>query len=218
MNAPPSPVTIIDYGVGNILSVRRALEHVGAQVIVTDDPALVSDSEKLVLPGVGAFARAMEELDTRHLIDPIKAFAASDRPFLGICLGMQLMLDKSEEFGDHQGLGLIPGDVKAIPNTTKSGTPHKIPHIGWNTLKSPTAERWQGTLLDAQDPDLSMYFVHSFAANPTNESDVLATTEYNGHAICAALQHGSMTGFQGHPEKSGPAGLQILEAFVQRAR
>ena len=125
-------VTVIDYGVGNLLSVSRALEHCGAQVDLADNPAQIARAHRLVLPGVGAFKDGMDGLRERALVEPIRQYASGGRPLLGICLGMQLLLDVSEEFGAHEGLGLIPGRVAAIPATTADGVPHKIPHIGWN--------------------------------------------------------------------------------------
>ena len=129
-----------------ILSVSRALEHCGAEVVLTDSPQAIVQADYLVLPGVGAFANGMDGLHTRGLIEPIQNFASKGRPFLGICLGMQMMLETSEEFGNHQGLGLIPGKVAAISNTSIDGNPHKIPHIGWNTLLKPT-EKKNGNIL-----------------------------------------------------------------------
>ena len=129
-------VTVIDYGVGNLFSVTKALERVGAEVVLSAAAADIANAQRLVLPGVGAFADGMRGLAERGLIEPIKTFAASGRPFLGICLGMQMMLDSSEEFGNHQGLGLIPGRVVAVPSVGSSGQAHKIPHIGWAALKA----------------------------------------------------------------------------------
>ncbi|WP_279384302.1 imidazole glycerol phosphate synthase subunit HisH [Geotalea toluenoxydans] len=129
-----SRVTVIDYGIGNLLSVARAFEHCGANVELTDDARKIADADYLVLPGVGAFADGMSGLVERGLIEPIKKFAAKERPFLGICLGMQMMLDQSEEYGANEGLGLIPGKVVAIPAVGVDGSPHKIPHIGWNEI------------------------------------------------------------------------------------
>src|SRR5208283_5616772 len=160
-------VTVIDYGMGNLLSVSRAMEHCGAEVLTTCDPERVAQAERLILPGVGAFADGMAGLRERRLIEPIREFARAGRPFLGICLGMQMMLDSSEEFGNHEGLGLVPGRVAAIPSTGVDGRPHKIPHIGWNKLLMPTPETsWENTILAGLSPGSSGYFVHSYAAVP----------------------------------------------------
>ena len=144
-------IAIIDYELGNLLSIRQAFEHCGAEVIITDSPDAIRNAIGLVLPGVGAFEDGMMGLRSKGLIEPIKSFVATQRPFLGICLGMQMLFDYSEEFGTHEGLKLIPGRVIAIPPTKADGTPHKVPHIGWNALVPPSGstERWRGTIHDA---------------------------------------------------------------------
>jgi glutamine amidotransferase len=207
-------VTVVDYGRGNLLSVARALEHCGATVTFADEPGPVTAAERLVLPGVGAFGDAMAELARRGLDEAIHAFAATGRPFLGICLGMQLLLDVSEEFGAHGGLGLVPGAVTAVPASGADGRPHRVPHIGWNALH-PANGGWDGTVLGGVAPGSSVYFVHSFAAHPDSESDRLADCDYDGVRIAAAIRRGAWTGCQFHPEKSGPVGLRIIENFVE---
>lgn len=208
-------VTIIDYGIGNLLSVARAFEHCGANIVLTDDPAKIIGADYLVLPGVGAFADGMSGLTERGLVEPIKDFAAKERPFLGICLGMQLMLDESEEFGANEGLGLMPGKVVAIPAVGSDGAPHKIPHIGWNEICEPVGISWQGTLLDTSTEDSSFYFVHSFTAVPARHEYRLADCYYNGQLIAAAIRKGNLYGCQFHPEKSGMKGLTILHTFLR---
>jgi imidazole glycerol-phosphate synthase subunit HisH len=208
-------VTVIDYGMGNLLSVSRALEHCGAEVLTTCDPERVAQAERLILPGVGAFADGMAGLRERGLIEPIREFARAGRPFLGICLGMQMMLDSSEEFGNHEGLGLVPGRVAAIPSTGVDGRPHKIPHIGWNKLLMPTPETsWENTILAGLSPGSSGYFVHSYAAVPKYPEHRLADCDYNGILISAVIKSGSHYGCQFHPEKSGEVGLEILRSFI----
>ena len=142
----------MDYGAGNLYSVTRAFEHCGADVILTDIPQKIERAERLVLPGVGAFENGMASLTQRCLIDPIRDFALHDRPFLGICLGMQMMLETSEEFGVHRGFGFIPGCVTAIPTTTADGRAHKIPHIGWKPLRSVAGTGWNNTILNGLEP------------------------------------------------------------------
>lgn len=209
-------VTIIDYGIGNLLSVARAFEHCGAETVVTGVPDAIETAERLVLPGVGAFADGMAGLRDRGLIDPIRKFAASNRPFLGICLGMQMMLDSGEEFGIHEGLGLIPGKIVPIPTTGADGTSHKIPHIGWNLLELPvSAPDWTHTILDGIRPQAAVYFVHSFTAFPVNPDHRLADCHYNGRLISAAIRSGFLYGCQFHPEKSGKVGLQIINNFIR---
>ena len=210
-----SKVTIVDYGTSNLLSVCRAIAHCGAQTEFTDDPAVIAKATRLVLPGVGAFAASVDRLFRHNLVEPIQDFIFSGRPFLGICVGMQMMLDGSEEFGWHQGLGLIPGRVKAVPGSDTEGRRHKIPHIGWNALQ-PTGSpnRWRNTLLHGIEPGSSVYYVHSFTAWPEKEGQRIADSIYGGHRVCAMLNQDNVYGCQFHPEKSGPVGLRILQNFL----
>ncbi|MBI3554725.1 MAG: imidazole glycerol phosphate synthase subunit HisH [Deltaproteobacteria bacterium] len=209
-------VTVIDYGIGNVFSVRGALEHCGAEVSISSDPAEVARADRLVLPGVGAFENGMVALRERGLVDAILRHTATDRPFLGICLGMQMLLDASEEFGKHAGLGLIPGAVAGIPNTTAEGLPHKIPHIGWNKLEYPVGRSgWDHTILAGIEPGATVYFVHSFTPVPAEDRLRLADCRYNGRLISAAVQRGSVFGCQFHPEKSGSVGLRIILNFLR---
>jgi len=209
-------VTVIDYGASNLLNVVRALEHCGAEVVLAPQPEAVIDADRLILPGVGAFADGMTGLQLKKLVDPIKFFCQKGNPFLGICLGMQMMLNSSDEFGHHEGLGLIPGKVVPIPSRGANGAPHKIPHIGWNELSYPEkGGNWDGTLLSKLSPRDSMYFVHSFMAVPNDDSRRLANCEYHGQSICAAIRSENMTGCQFHPEKSGEPGLQIISNFIK---
>lgn len=205
-------VTVIDYGVGNLLSVKRGFEHCGARVTVTSDPQVILGADRLVLPGVGAFRDAMQELDVRGLPAVIRAYAASGKPLLGICLGMQMLLDESEEFGITQGLGLIPGRVVPVPAQTTDGDAQKIPHIGWSALY-PASDSWSGTLLDEIQAGSAVYFVHSFMAQTRDATHRLADCVYGGNRIPAVIGSGNVFGCQFHPEKSGEVGLGILRAF-----
>ena len=209
-------VTVIDYGIGNLLNVVRALQRCGAEVIVVDNATQVSElPDKLVLPGVGAFGDGMLELKARGFDDLVKRFAMTERPFLGICVGAQMLFDVGQEFGDHAGLGLIPGRVVAVPHLDESGKTHRIPHIGWSALQKPMArDSWKNTILGGTKPLEAMYFVHSFAPMPTNEEHRLADTYYNGVRICAAVASGSIYGCQFHPERSAQYGLDILSTFL----
>ena len=206
-------VTVVDYGSGNLLSVSRGLEHCGGAVEVTGDRRKIAAAERLVLPGVGAFGKAADRLRGLGLADAIIEFLRSERPFLGICVGMQLMLDRGEEFGDHDGLGLIAGRVTAVPETTATGARHPVPHIGWSPLQSAGTD-WSDTALRETRNDDSVYFVHSFMAVPDDPAHVLATCDYNGRSITAAIAKGNAIGCQFHPEKSGPVGLTILQRFL----
>lgn len=210
-----SRATIIDYGMGNILSVSRALEHCGASTILSGDPDEIARADYLVLPGVGAFSAAIETLKDRDLVEPIHDFVKSGRPFLGICIGMQLMMSESEEFGVHQGLNLVAGRVEAIPATTASGEPHTVPHIGWNEIK-PLARQWDASVLADTPVNAAVYFVHSFHAVPTDAQDILAVADYNGRRITAAISRDNMTGLQFHPEKSADHGLTILRRYLNQ--
>ena len=208
-------VTVIDYGMGNLFSVSRAFEHCGAEVVVADAPERIAAAERLVLPGVGAFADGMAELASRHLVEPILDFCRRGRPFLGICLGMQMMMEYSEEFGVHKGLGLIAGGVLPIPTKGTDGRPHKIPHIGWNALFMPRGRSdWGRTPLQHVAPESSVYFVHSFAAAPKDPAHLLAQCSYDGVPITGAIGNGMMFGCQFHPEKSARTGLQVIRDFL----
>jgi glutamine amidotransferase len=206
-------VVVIDYGVGNLLSVQRGLEHCGVDVVVSADPRVILNAQRVVLPGVGAFANAMAALHEGGLDEVIRSVAARGTPLLGICLGMQLLLDESEEFGLTEGLGIIPGRVVAIPATTRDGQSQKIPHIGWNELQHSVNAPWQGSVLQGIRPGEAVYFVHSFQANPNDPADRVADCIYGGHLIPAVIRHGQVSGCQFHPEKSGKTGLAILRNF-----
>jgi glutamine amidotransferase len=208
-------VTVIDYGASNLLNVVRALEHCGAEVLIADQPETIINADRLVLPGVGAFADGMAGLQNKKLAEPIRFFCEKGNPFLGICLGMQMMLDSSDEFGRHKGLGLVPGKVISIPALGTNGEPHKIPHIGWNELRYPEkGGNWDNSLFSKLCPGSSMYFVHSFMAVPNNDRHRLADCDYDGQSICAAIHSDNITGCQFHPEKSGELGLTIIKEFI----
>lgn len=213
MSAPE--VTVIDYGVGNLLSVQRGLEHCGARVTLTDDPMQILTAKRVVLPGVGAFGNAMQALDRLGLVAVIRELAVRKTPLLGICLGMQLLLDESEEFGITAGLGLIPGRVIPVPTQSQLDEPQKIPHIGWSALQlSGAPGGWQGTLLQDNLPGEATYFVHSFMAVPINPAHRIADCVYGGHLVPATIGRDQITGCQFHPEKSGEVGLKILRRFI----
>lgn len=203
-------VVVVDYGVGNLHSVVKAIEHEGGSVEVTSKPDDVRNADRLVLPGVGAFGDGMRELTERGLVEPILRFAETARPLLGVCLGMQLLLSESLEFGVHPGLGIIPG--KVIPIAPGQGV--KIPQIGWNRIEPPTGATWDGTLLADVPVGSMVYFVHSFTAVPDNELHRLADASYGEFRVSAAIHDRSITGCQFHPEKSGPLGLRVISRFL----
>ena len=198
-------IAIVDYGVGNLFSLRSSFAAVGVDVTVTSDKAVLDSSDGIILPGVGAFGDAAEKLRQSGLADVLVSLARSGKPLMGICLGMQLLFEKSYEYGEHKGLGLIGGSVVPISDVIPNGL--KIPHIGWNALnitkKSP--------IFSGAKTGDCVYFVHSYyAANC--DSAVIATTEY-GAQLTAAVQEKNVFGCQFHPEKSGDVGLGILRAF-----
>ncbi len=203
-------VTIVDYGVGNLHSVAKAFRKQGATVEVSADPERVRATDRLVLPGVGAFADGMAGLAARHLVEPIRDFVASGRPFLGICLGMQLLLGESEEFGRHAGLGLIPGRVVKI----QAAAGVKVPQIGWNRIRRGPTARWEDSPLAVVDEGAMMYFVHSFTAAPERDEHRLADADYGGCLVSAAVKKDNVLGFQFHPEKSGAVGLAVIARFL----
>lgn len=207
-------VTLVDYGIGNVYSVQRALETCGAQVLLSADPRDIEASDRLVLPGVGAFADGMAELRERGLIDPILRYAAAGRPLLGICLGMQMLATVSEEFGEHQGLGLIPGRVAPLPVTGVDGLALKIPHTGWTALLQPAGSSWSDTPLSDTTEGQSVYMVHSFAVHPDDQRHRLADCLYGGYRVCAAIRRDRIFGCQFHPEKSGSTGLRMVGRFL----
>jgi glutamine amidotransferase len=201
--------TVVDYGIGNVHSVVKALRAAGTEVLLTCDPREARAADRLVLPGVGAFADGVKGLKERELWQPVLDFVSTGRPFLGICVGMQLLLDESQEFGLHRGLGIIPGTVAAIPS--RDGL--KVPHIGWNRIH-PTGGGWSGSVLSPLSDGAMVYFVHSFTAVPAREEHRLADAEYGGERISAAVHKDNVWGCQFHPEKSGEAGLAILRQFL----
>lgn len=207
-------VTLVDYGIGNLYSVQRALECAGAEVELAGTPEGIARAQRLVLPGVGAFADGILGLRERKLVEPIMQHASEGRPLLGICLGMQLLASASEEFGDHKGLCLIPGRVTPVPASGTEGQALRIPHIGWKELRPADGAAWRGTLLESTPVNTPVYLVHSYHFVPDDPAHRLACCDYGGRAISAAVHSGSITGCQFHPEKSGPAGLAMLARFI----
>ncbi|MFA5802615.1 MAG: imidazole glycerol phosphate synthase subunit HisH [Thermoleophilia bacterium] len=197
-------IVIVDYGMGNLRSVEKALMKVGADVKVSRDPDEVRRGERIVLPGVGAFGDAMDNLEKRGLAGVIREEVDAGKPFLGICLGLDLLFEESDEHGLHKGLGLLPGRVELLP------TGLKIPQIGWNQVSI----RKESPLLEDIPDGSSFYFVHSYAVVPHEESDILCTTDY-GCTFVSAVERGNIAAFQFHPEKSSSLGLTILRNFAK---
>ena len=199
-------IAIVDYGVGNLFSLNSSLEMIGAESIVTADPDVLRSADKILLPGVGAFADAARKLRESGLADLLKELAAGGKPLLGICLGMQMLFEKSYEYGEHQGLGLIPGNVRPIRDVIP--VDYKIPHIGWNALHL----KQENPLFKYVKEGDCVYFVHSFYAADCDDA-VIASAEY-GAELTAAVAKKNVYGCQFHPEKSGNVGLSILKAFA----
>jgi len=201
-------IAIVDYNMGNLASVKNAFAKLGQETIVESDPTKFKEYDKLILPGVGAFGDAMEHHRERNMIDSIKEFAASGKPMMGICLGMQLLFQSSEEFGSNEGLGLIQGHVKAF-DESKFSEPLKVPHMGWNRMFTKNHP-----LFDGLDDEHYLYFVHTYHVICTNTEDIIGETEY-GYKFTSAVAHNNIMGIQPHPEKSHENGLKILENFIK---
>ena len=197
-------IAIVNYGLGNLHSVHKAVVKVGGEALVTENAADIRRADKVILPGVGAFADGMQGLAERGLVEVVQEAARSGKPLLGICLGMQLLFDESEEQGVSQGLGLVPGKVRLFENKTV-----KVPQIGWNQLHFEKAN----PLLEGLQPGEYVYFNHSYYCEPAEQADTLISTEY-GLRYASSIQRGNLFGVQFHPEKSQRVGLQILRNFV----
>ena len=230
----PVRVAIVDYGLGNLFSVKNACHHVGLRAAVTSSRQEISDADGVILPGVGAFGDAMESLKRLDLVDLLRDISLSGKPFLGICLGMQLLMAESYEFGRHPGLGIIEGAVVRLEERVESldsvlgGSFNnlKVPQIGWNRVFKPIIEEalvgrtdpemdpWAGTALAELDDGEFMYFVHSYYVKPEDASLVLSTTRYGSLEFCSTLKRGNTFGCQFHPERSGPMGLQLYQNFA----
>jgi len=200
-------IAIIDYNMGNLASVQNAFAKLGSDTVVESNPAKFKEYDKLILPGVGAFGDAMEHLKERDMVDAIRDFATSGKPMLGICLGMQLLFESSEEFGDNEGLGLIKGKVVKF-DTTKFEEPLKVPHMGWNRMFTKEHPLFKGL-----DDEHYLYFVHTYHVVCDDAEDIIGETYY-GYKFTSAVAHNNIMGIQPHPEKSHKNGLQILENFI----
>lgn len=199
-------VAIIDYDAGNIKSVQKAIEYLGEEVIITRDAEVILNASRVILPGVGAFGDAMEKLHKYNLVDVIREVVKREIPFLGICLGLQLLFETSDETPGVQGLGILKGKIKRIPDNGEL----KIPHIGWNSLSFPN----KGRLYEGIPQESYVYFVHSYYLDAEDKDIVVATTEY-GTTIHASVEQGNVFACQFHPEKSSSVGLKILDNFLK---
>ncbi len=199
-------IAIVDYGVGNLFSLKSSLDMIGAKAFVTGEAEEIKNAEKIILPGVGAFGDAAKKLRDTGLFDVIKEEAAKGKPIMGICLGMQMLFEKSYEYGEHEGLGLIKGEIRPIEGVIPKEL--KIPHIGWNALKFTKDSKLFKYIKDGD----FVYFVHSYYGAECDS--VIAVSDY-GAPLTAAVEKGNVSGCQFHPEKSGDVGLKILKAFCE---
>lgn len=209
-------IHVVDYGVGNLYSVARAVEKAGGTARLTSDAAEIMAADRLILPGVGAFRDGMAGLRAAGVDGAIRDFAASGRPLLGICLGMQMLATESSEYGRHAGLDIIPGRVEAIPSTGADGRRHKVPFVGWANLEPTRAAGFAGTILDRTGAEDAVYLVHSYQFLPDAAADLVATYRYEDMPVTAAVARDNIVGFQFHPEKSAGVGLRLIERFLGR--
>lgn len=205
-------IVIIDYSLGNIFSVNQALVNCGANVIISDKPGDLLEADAVVLPGVGAFNEAMNNLRKSKLDQAILDCIKQGKPFLGICLGMQLLFNNSEEFGSTDGLGIIEGTIKKFKSSANKKV--LVPQVGWNTISPPINLNWEKTILKGINENTYMYFVHSFYALPKDADNVLCETTYANINYCSAVIKGNVTATQFHPEKSGVEGLKIYTNWL----
>jgi len=203
-------IAIIDYDIGNVQSIKNSLRSLGEfDIVITNKENEILEADGVILPGVGAFKKGMEELKIRNLPKIINKYVSTGKPLFGICLGMQLLFDKGEEFGLTQGLGLIEGSVKKFPQALNA----KLPHISWNEIEYDSS-KWKGSILNDINDKEDMYFVHSYICMPDDESLILSKTEYGGINFCSSIKKDNIYACQFHPEKSGKSGLKIIKAFI----
>ncbi len=205
-------VAIVDYGMGNLYSVKKVCDYVGLSAEITSDKRTVVEADGIILPGVGAFGVAMETLGRHDLVEPMKESIFLGKPFLGICLGMQLLMSESEEFGNHEGLGIFNGNVIQFPHVNDAGERVKVPQVGWNTIACPRGS-WSTSLLDGVPSGSYMYFVHSFRVVPAQDDIIATTSVYEGISYASGIAKENVIAFQFHPEKSGVKGIQIYKNF-----
>lgn len=214
-------VAIVDYGMGNLFSVLRACQTIGLGAHITNSKASVLRAPAIILPGVGAFGVAMDNLDQLGLVGVLKEAVAEGKPLLGICLGMQLLMTESQEFGRHQGLGIIQGDVVKLPEGTSGGCRLKVPQVGWNSIRPVSEDQsgnkkgscWDGAILQELTDGEYLYFVHSYYCRPVDHA-ILSRTQYGALEFCSTVRQNNVHGCQFHPERSGMQGLQVYRNFA----
>jgi glutamine amidotransferase len=218
---PEPRVAIVDYGMGNLFSVKNACARVGLDATITSDRDAVLAADAAILPGVGAYGEAMRTLREHGLDAAIREVVARGSPFLGVCLGQQLLMEESLEFGRHEGLGIVPGSVVRFDKPSSLGHALKVPQVGWNRVRRPpgaAGDAWRGTFLDSVADGEYVYFVHSYYTRPKDPSVVAGVTRYGDVEFASALRRRNVMACQFHPERSGPPGLKIYENFARIVR
>ncbi len=209
-------IVIIDYGLGNLFSVKHACDYFDVKSKISFDKNDIEEADGIILPGVGAFGEAMDNLSRLDLVEPLKDYIKRGKPFLGVCLGMQLLFTESEEFGSNKGLGIIDGTIKKFPLKSESGINLKVPQIAWNQVyKNPTTSQYwsESPLRDVENGEY-MYFVHSFYAKPEHHSNILTTTSYEDFEYCSSVFKDNVYATQFHPEKSAEEGIRIYHNWI----
>ncbi|NVK51731.1 MAG: imidazole glycerol phosphate synthase subunit HisH [Flavobacteriaceae bacterium] len=204
-------IVVVDYGIGNVKSIINAFDNQGETLVLSRDESVIMKANGLILPGVGAFSHGMNNLEKYGLVKVIIEYVKTGKPLLGICLGMQMLLEESEEFGDTKGLGLIKGKVIRLP--VEQTNKIKLPHISWNGIKEKNID-WKETIFDNVKCESDMYFVHTYVAKPENEDEILSVTDYFGVEFCSSIKKDNIYGCQFHPEKSAVLGLSIIKNFI----
>lgn len=209
-------VAIVDYDLGNLFSVKQACKKAGLEAVITSCPDKIQDASAVILTGVGAFSKAMEVLTAKGLVSVLRDYFLSGKPLMGICLGMQLLMTESDEFGKHAGLNLIKGKVKKLQISVQNQRILKIPHVGWSRIYTDSFSRWQDSLLEGVTLGAAMYFVHSYFVEPQTQEVMLSKTNYGINEFCSGIRYNNVSAFQFHPECSGPSGLKIYENLAKQ--
>ncbi len=204
-------IVVVDYEIGNVKSIMNAIKLNNVEVILSRDRESIMSADGLILPGVGAFSHAMGNLKKYNLIEILNEYTVTNKPLLGICLGMQILFDESEEFGFTKGLGFVEGKVRKIPVKSKK---IKLPHISWNGIKKSNLQ-WKGSILDSIKNDSDVYFVHTFTGFPSDPDNILSESVYEDTKFCSTVKKNNIYGCQYHPEKSGKTGLEIIRNFIK---
>ena len=209
-----SKVVIVDYGLGNLYSISEACKYLGHSTILSSNPEVILNATHIILPGVGAFEIAINRLQSLNLIEVLKLYVKTGKPLMGVCLGMQLLFEESEEFGFHKGLGIIEGKILKFPEFVNENK-MIIPHIGWNSIVKKDLS-WEETPLKNTNENSLMYFVHSYYALPSSDSYILTESTYSDFKFCSSVKKDNIFGFQFHPEKSGKDGLEVYNNFLKK--